>query len=351
MTTILQDVSRLQAWLGAESRITGVAQPKTGFSADTMFLTLEDGRDLVVRIEHPDRAVFLDATIGRQARMMRLLGGYGVPAPAIVGHSTDMTILGAPFLVMERSAGAALPQHPSYHVAGLLTDLDETGRRRAWRQALETIARINRIEWRGAFDFLIEPSYGAPGLDHYLGWIAAWRVQALGEAHPVIDAALAHLVAARPRDAAVEMLWGDSNPGNFLFGEDGAVVAALDFEAASIGPAEIDISWWFFMDGMLAAGNTLPSGMPDREGQIAIYERALGRSIGDLAYYEILSALRMSLVMARIGNLLIAAGTLPTDNRVAAFNPAVDMLAGLIGMTPSGRMDDYMAMVRAMNAR
>src|SRR3546814_10851741 len=96
-------------------------------------------------------------------------------------------------------------------------------------------------------------AYGPAGLDNYLDWIAAWRAQACGaEAHPVIDPAILWLSRNKPSGPAVELLWGDSNAGNFLFAPDGSVIAALDFEAAAIGPAEIDLSWWFFIDDMLS---------------------------------------------------------------------------------------------------
>src|SRR3546814_17505024 len=101
---------------------------------------------------------------------------------------------------------------------------------------LTTIASINRIEWQQEFQFLVDPAYGPAGLDNYLDWIAAWRAQACGaEAHPVIDPAILWLSRHKPSNPAVELLWGDSNAGNFLFAPDGSVIAAPDFEAAAIG--------------------------------------------------------------------------------------------------------------------
>jgi aminoglycoside phosphotransferase (APT) family kinase protein len=148
-----------------------------------------------------------------------------------------------------------------------------------------------------------------------------------------------------------ELLWGDSNAGNFLFADDGSVVVAVDFEAASVGPGEIDLAWWFFLERMLSGGNSLPEGMPDKAEQIAIYERALGRPVVDLGYFDILAALRMSLVTAQTVRLMIDRGRLDAANRTADFNPAVSMLAGLIGVDHDPRMDHYMQFVGAMNQR
>lgn len=360
MTAIGQDLAAFCTWLGKTGRVgtpcevVSVKQPKTGFSADTMLLEVASDHGhaaIVVRIERIGRHMFLDSSMARQAQMMDMLSHEGVPVPKVLGWSTDLSILGAPFLVMRSCAGASLPQHPSYHVSGLLTELPPAQRAHAWYDALAVMAKINRVDWRAKARFLLEPAYGTPGLDHYLGWISAWRDMVCPAGHPVIDSGIAYLHAHRPRNAPADLLWGDSNAGNFLFGPDGTVTAALDFEAASIGPAEIDLGWWFFVDRMLAAGNPLPPGMPDRTQQIAAFETTLGRTVDNLHYYEVLAALRMALVMARTGGLLIASGVLPADNQVALYNPAATILATMIGVPHDDRLDHYFAMVKQMNAR
>lgn len=359
MAAVTQDLIALCSWLastgiGTRCQVVGRRQPKTGFSADTLLLdvaTDEGPAAIVVRIERIGRHMFQDSSMERQARMMDLLRQSGIPVPTVLGWSTNLEILGAPFLVMRACAGVSLPQHPSYHVAGLLTALAPDQRAHAWFDALGVMARINRIDWQAGGGFLLNPAYGTPGLDHYLGWVRAWRDMVCPAGHPVIDAAIAYLHANQPCDAPAELLWGDSNAGNFLFGPDGSVTAALDFEAAAIGPAEVDLGWWFVVDRMLAAGHPLPQGMPDREAQIAHFEHALGRPVGDLHYYEILASLRMALVMARTGGLLIQSGALAPDNAVGLYNPAATMLAGMLDMAHDDRLDHYFEMVKTMNAR
>ncbi|WP_084355819.1 phosphotransferase family protein [Novosphingobium lentum] len=360
MAAVAQDLTAFCDWLdatgclGPHCAVVGIKQPKTGFSADTLLLEIATDAgpvDIVLRIERIGRHMFLDSSMERQARMMDLLAQSGVPVPTVLGWSTDLSIVGAPFLVMRACAGVSLPQHPSYHVAGPLMELAPSQRAHAWNDALAVMARINRIDWRAGGGFLMEPAYGAPGLDHYLGWISAWRNMVCPAGHAVIDAGIAYLRDNQPSGTPAELLWGDSNAGNFLFGANGAVTAALDFEAAAIGPAEIDLGWWFVVERMLAAGHPLPAGMPDRAQQIAQFESALGRSVQDLPYYEVLAALRMALVMARTGGLLIQSGALAADNQVGLYNPAATMLAAMIDRTHDDRLDHYFAMVMTMNAR
>src|SRR3546814_11189931 len=74
---------------------------------------------------------------------------------------------------MDRISGVSLPMHPSYHVAGLLHELDPATRREAWFGAINTIYQINKLPWREDFGFLHNYEYGATGLDAYLGWLGA----------------------------------------------------------------------------------------------------------------------------------------------------------------------------------
>src|SRR3546814_19480053 len=76
---------------------------------------------------------------------------------------------------MDRISGVSLPMHPSYHVAGLLHEIDPATRREAWFGAINTISQINKLPWREDFGFLHNSEYGAPGLAAYLGWHGAWR--------------------------------------------------------------------------------------------------------------------------------------------------------------------------------
>jgi aminoglycoside phosphotransferase (APT) family kinase protein len=351
----------LQSNLAPEGELTihAIDRPKGGFSADTLLVKAAaemNGRrrdlDLVVRLERTGRDVFLDTDIGRQGEMMRALAAHAIAVPVVLGIERDRSLLGGQFLVMERIAAHSLPQHPSYQVAGLLHDLPPDRRGTMWRDAIAVIGRINRLDWRDGFAFLDKRQYGEPGLNQYLGWLEAWRSKVTGgRPHPVIDTAMAFLAEKQPTTDHIDVLWGDSNPGNMLFRDDGSVAAVLDFEAAALGPAEIDLGWWFFVDEMLSLGVPRLEGLPDRAAQIAAYEKALGRPIADLAYYEMLAGIRMSLVVVRTVGLLVDSGRLAASTRAGLDNPVVHMLARKLGIECGTSIDDYMEFVGAMNRR
>src|SRR3546814_10347340 len=123
------------------------------------------------------------------------------------------------------------------------------------------------------------------------------------------------------------------------------------FEASAVGPAEIDLSWWFVVDEMVSDGRPLLTGMPTRAEQIDAFEVALGRPVANLDYYAKLSGVRMSLVMARTVRNLIADGLLAPDNSGWLVNPASGVLAGMMGLADPGPNDDYMRVVAVMNRR
>jgi aminoglycoside phosphotransferase (APT) family kinase protein len=285
--------------------------------------------------------------------MMRALAMRGIPTPQVIGLETDRGVLGGQFLVTAQIDGHGLPQHPSYHMAGLLHDLPAASRHALWCDAIRQVGSINRLNWQDGFAFLNRPAFGPPGLDQYLGWLAAWARQATSDhAHPVLDYALNYLRANKPKnDLAADVIWGDSNVGNMLFTWHGSVAAVLDFEAAAVGPGEIDLGWWFYMDDMLSHGVPRLEGLPSRQQQISIYEETLGRKVQDLDFYEILAGVRMALVMVRIVERLVNLAILPTTTRAASVNPIVQVLASRLGLACEPTGADYMAMVTAMNAR
>jgi aminoglycoside phosphotransferase (APT) family kinase protein len=191
-------------------------------------------------------------------------------------------------------------------------------------------------------------------LDQYLNGLAQSKVWALaGEAHPLYDAALARILDRPPRQQATCVLWGDPSPANILFDSSGGVMAALDWEAAALGPPELDLAWWFFLDDYFSAGMSLPrlEGLPSKAAAISIYAASSGTPVVDLAYYELIANLRFALLFARSANLLKAAGRLSPGNQAATHNPAARMLAAKLGLAAPEVGADVQELFQAASAR
>jgi aminoglycoside phosphotransferase (APT) family kinase protein len=345
---------RLEQWLqehipgSSDLRIEAFRPTTVGNSAQTSFFTVfysdeskSCERDLVMRKEIPGTPVFLDCNICRQADVMHALRRHDVPSACVVGCEEDLTVLGAPFLIMDRVSGRPFPT-ANYNSAGWVFDLTAADQRRIWQNAVEVIGRLNRIAWRNGFEKLDRRQYGATGLDQYLGWLRAWRTEANGGMfHPFIDPAMDYLWRKKPGSTHVDLVWGDSNPGNMLFADDHSIAAVLDFEAAALGPAEIDLGYWLFMDERRSYGLKRLPGLLSREATISIYESSLGRAVDDLHYYEVLAGVRMSLVIVRTVDRLVHSGRLSKHNRTRICNPIVAALARKLQMTAPEVGDDF----------
>jgi aminoglycoside phosphotransferase (APT) family kinase protein len=89
-------------------------------------------------------------------------------------------------------------------------------------------------------------------------------------------------------------------------------------------------------------GAPLPAGFPTREQVVARYEQRTGHVVRHLDFYEAFAGLRLSILMHRAGNMMIAAGLLPPDAPMKFNNPASQLLAKLIGAeAPTGAAQSF----------
>ncbi len=100
------------------------------------------------------------------------------------------------------------------------------------------------------------------------------------------------------------VLWGDVRLGNVMFDDAFAPVAVLDWEMASIGPAELDLAWYTALEGMTEHffGQRVP-GFLTRDEIVARHEQALGRPLVDFAWFEIFAMCRSTALNLRADRL------------------------------------------------
>jgi aminoglycoside phosphotransferase (APT) family kinase protein len=87
---------------------------------------------------------------------------------------------------------------------------------------------------------------------------------------------------------------------------------------ASIGPPECDVAWYVALRPLRGGRAELP-GLPDRTATLTAYERALGRPLADLRWYEVFALLRSETILERIRALLRRSGA--DDGWLAAPTP------------------------------
>ena len=355
---------KLGAWLGShvagwsDVAVTGIETSHgAGFSADIGVVAItytQEGarkqRDLVLRRQPQSYEVVFGSDLALQAAMMAALDARGdIKVPEWIGMEPDPAVLGAPFLVMGRVQGQAAKQRPNYNLAGWLVDFCAAQRLAAWTNAIQSFAKLHRIDWRDGFAFLAQPRHGAPGLDQYLGALAEWhRVAGAGRRMPIIDAAMAHVLAQRPAQADTCVLWGDPTPSNVMFTPTGEVAALIDWELAALGPPELDLAWWLYFDDLFSRrfGVQRLQGLPTRDETIAIYQHAAGRTVRHMEYYDIVAGLRMALVAVGAFDRQVGLGNIAADNTSLDANLMTLYLAERLRLPPPELGQDFVAFMR-----
>lgn len=359
--------ARLRDWL--ESHVAGWQNVRlrplevslgSGFSAEIFFVDVEfetasgaQARTLVVRRQPTSFEVVLGSSLALQGNMMAALDRLKVtPVPEWVGMELDPEVLGMPFLVMGRVDGQSATQRPNYNTTGWLADMPPQQRAATWQNAIQAFAQMSRIDWQEeGFGFLARPEWGTPGLDQYLGHLEAWYHGCRKDrVLPYVDAAMTYIREHQPADTTVNVLWGDSTPSNVMFSDDGRVNALIDWELAALGPSELDLAWWLYFDDLFSRrfGVARLEGLPTREQSIGIWEAAVGRTAHHMAYYDVVVALRMALVVVGAFDRQVGIGNIQADNKSLNANFMTLYLAERLGMDLPELGPDFYAFMRNM---
>lgn len=340
----------LQRWfaerMGDDVTVGPLATPDgNGMSSETLLFDLTQNGvvdHLVARLrpDMSDWPVFPVYELGKQAAAMRLAHAHSsVPVPEVLWVEDDDAALGAPFLVMRRVSGKALPDMPPYVFGGsFMDDFTSVERRELQRNATAALAQLHAIDRDAVAAAGIGP-VGESGQESLSRQLAELRANydwartdwAFGDQPvPVIERAFAWLDAHRPSEVGPTVLnWGDARPGNILF--DGTRPAAvLDWEMVNVGPAAIDVGWFVFLHEFFQGYSTffeLP-GFPDfcrPEDVHADYVAAGGQPIVDLDWYVTFAAARFAVISLRTESREVAYG-----NRAAHETPDEMVMQGTL---------------------
>jgi aminoglycoside phosphotransferase (APT) family kinase protein len=305
---------RFTAWLreatGApDAYVEELAVPESGMSNDTLLADAEWGagtRGIVLRLAPEGRGLFPRYDLDAQVHVLRALRAHGdVPVPEVLWWEPDAAVLGRPFYVMVRVDGRIPPD--GHHFGGWVAELEPGEQAQLLDGALATMARINRVDPGGhgvvGLDVLDRPEHGAHPIDQELGYWRAYLDWASdGDRLARLEDAYEWCVAHRPSHADRTVAWGDARLGNLVVGDDLAPVAVLDWEMAVLGPPELDLGWFLFLDRTALQFTAQLPGFPDRAGIVERYERHLGRAVRDLDWYEAWGGFRAACIQVRMAD-------------------------------------------------
>lgn len=278
---------------------------------------------------------------------MRIIGELSdVPVPSVGFMEPSGDVLGMPFFLMDRLTGVVPPDMMPYNFGGnWLFDASPEDRRRLQDSTVKALADLHSIPGADeVFAFLDPDLPGATALQRNLARTRAWYEFAVRdlERSPLIDRALRWLESNLPDTTESVLVWGDARLGNVMY-VDFEPVGVLDWEMASVGPRELDLSWLIFAHRVfesMTTGFDLP-GMPDfmrEEDVVARYTELTGVEIGDLTWYHVHSAVNWAVLFMRTGARSIHFGEVerPDDIETLMFHRALfeSLLDGLDVVAP-----------------
>jgi len=214
-----------------------------GYSYQTFFATLNwqsSGcacSEVLVISMTPEHGIAPPYDVTPQYEVLKRLSGTGFPAPAALFLETDSTVLGRPFLVMEKAHGENLDtyfvKHPEEQDQ-LRTDY------------VQTIAHLHSLDWQElGLSVLGEPEddchHARREIERYE---KVFRTNAFGP-QPIMSEFFSWMKMNVPRAERTTLCHGDVKvgvAGNFL-AREGRISALLDWELVSVGDPYSDLGY------------------------------------------------------------------------------------------------------------
>ncbi|MCU1353089.1 MAG: hypothetical protein JWM05_2298 [Acidimicrobiales bacterium] len=283
------DVPNVTAWF--QEHATGAAPPLQfdliagGRSNLTFKVTDAADHTWVLRRPPLGHVLATAHDMGREHKIISALGPTEVPVPGTIGLCTDEAVNGAPFYVMDHVDGLVV--RDAFAAEALTVEQ----RRTAGLSIAETLAKIHAVDPDavGLGDLGRKEGYIARQLKR---WYGQWEKSKTREL-PAVDEAHERLLAGIPEQGPAAIVHGDYRLDNCMVGPDGEIVAVLDWEICTLGDPMADLGllmvyWPQVGDEHLAlpGAATTMEGFPTRPELVSAYEKASGRTIGDLDYYE-----------------------------------------------------------------
>jgi aminoglycoside phosphotransferase (APT) family kinase protein len=239
--------------------------------------------------------------MGREYRVLSKLYQGFPPAPRAYVYCEDPSIIGAPFVIMERRHGIVirnawpeeLPATKEY-------------RRKISESLIDTQARLHLVE----YEAIGLGEFGKPEgfVERQItGWAARWE-KAKHKDVPVMNELTAGLLANMPAPSKPAVIHNDYKFDNVMLGGEGneEVIGVFDWEMSTLGEPLVDLGitlgYWTMAAGGGATRMTYkPSdGFLTREEIIERYRTITGIDTGPIRFYECFALYKTAVVLQQI---------------------------------------------------
>jgi aminoglycoside phosphotransferase (APT) family kinase protein len=283
------DVDAVTRWM--EAHIDGAKGPfrfdviAGGHSNLTYRVTGSNGTRYVLRRPPLGHRLASAHDMGREHRIIHALQHSGVPVAPALGYCDDDTVNDAPFYVMGFVDGHVIRDRVSAEAI-----LSPAARRHAGESIVDTMAAIHAVDLDavGLADLSKHEGYIARQLKRWYGQWNAQKTRDLAAVDTVHDELLRRI----PEQGPATIVHGDYRLDNCMVGDDGSVVAVLDWEICTLGDPLADVGllqvYWTGPDDDASAWTgsaTTAPGFPNRADLAARYAEVSGRDLSQLPFY------------------------------------------------------------------
>jgi aminoglycoside phosphotransferase (APT) family kinase protein len=248
----------------------------------------------------------------REYKLLSIVNPRFVLAPKPVLLCEDPSIIGVPFYLMERRRGFIV----RFEVPNQIDEKLES-RRRLSEAVVDTLVALHAVDIYSSGIVNIGKPQGFV-TRQVRGWADRWQRSKTGEI-PEMDQVIDWLNKRNPPDAEpnATIVHNDFKLDNLMLDEHepSHVVAVLDWEMCTVGDPLIDVglllTYWTMNAGGNAAGNgenknnslravTNGPGWMTREEIIERYEKATGRDLSRIVFYETFARFKVAVVIQQI---------------------------------------------------
>jgi len=300
------DLARLQSFLFAHFGRSGsisVEQFPSGHSNLTYLVRL-GSREVVLRRPPFGSKVRSAHDMAREYRVLSRLHTAFPAAPKALLYCDDLSILGAPFYLMEPIRGMIIRREPPSDVPFL----PETARRLS-EVFIDTLARLHRVDYAaiGLADLGIPQGY----LERQVkGWIDRYHNSRTHDL-PEVDAISAWLIERMPSSHQTALIHNDYKYDNLVLDPTDAtkIIGVLYWEMCTLGDPLADLgtalAYWTDpqdpeeLREIRPAPTTLP-GTLSRAQLVERYASITGLNPGDMSFYLAFARFKVAVIIQQI---------------------------------------------------
>ena len=324
----------VSAWFNAN--VPDVALPLSfeliagGHSNLTFKATDANGQCYVLRRPPLYQVLATAHDMSREHKIIAALGDTDVPVPRAFGLCEDEAVNERPFYVMEFVDGRVVRNRT--HAAALAPEV----RRAASASIAETLAHIHavNVDEVGLGDLGRKEDYIARQLRRWLRQFEESKTQDRPQIQEVHD----HLVARIPEQGESGIVHGDYRLDNCILGDQGQVLAVLDWELCTLGDRNADAAqllvYWAEPDDPESALDDPPTGeagFASRAEMFDLYSEASGRDIDNFDFYMAFGYWKLACILEGVYSRYVggAMGDKAAAQGADSFKARVDALVDM----------------------